>query len=429
MVVIRLRIIMSNIFHKIHQRASQHKKLIENFSYLSALQVFNILIPLITFPYLIRVLGKETYGLVVFAQAIAGYFVVLVGFGFNITATREVSIHRGDNIKLSEILSSVLIIKGVLLLISFIILSTLIFFIPQAKGYESLFYLSMWFCFYDIMFPGWYFQGIEQMKWITYISLIMRLSFVGLIFIFIRNQSDFLLVPIFNGIGAIIAGSVALIIIFKKHKIKFRLQTFQVLKYYFKTATPIFISNISSSLYSTSNKVIIGVFLGMEEVSYYDLAEKITNILKIPQSIISQTIFPKISKEKNIKFIKRMFKLSILVNIGLVIILFIFTKDIIFILGSEQMIPAQTVVVIISLTVPFIAMSNIFGVQILIPFGYSKIYAKIIIATGLIYLLQLIFLWVSFEITIITISIITLTTEMFVSTTTFYFCKKNNLWY
>ena len=69
-----------------------NKVLVQNFSYLSALQIFNLLIPLITYPYLIRVVGKETYGLVVFAQAIIGYLVILTDFGFNISATREVSV-------------------------------------------------------------------------------------------------------------------------------------------------------------------------------------------------------------------------------------------------------------------------------------------------------------------------------------------------
>ena len=81
--------------------------LIRNFSYLSLLQVFNLILPLIVYPYLIRVLGKETYGLVVFAQSLVFYLVILVGFGFNISATKEVSIHRNDSKKLGEIVSSV----------------------------------------------------------------------------------------------------------------------------------------------------------------------------------------------------------------------------------------------------------------------------------------------------------------------------------
>jgi len=78
-----------------------------------------MLIPLLTYPYLIRVLGKETYGLVVFVQAIVAYMVILVGFGFNISATREISIHRENKEKLNEIVSSVLIVKSLFFFLPF----------------------------------------------------------------------------------------------------------------------------------------------------------------------------------------------------------------------------------------------------------------------------------------------------------------------
>jgi len=138
----------------------------------------------------------------------------------------------------------------------------------------------------------WYFQGIERMKYITYINLISRLIFLGLIFVFIHNPNDFLFVPIIYGIGALVSGSIALVIIFGNHQISFKWQPFQNLRYYFMDSFPIFVSNVSISLYVSTNKVITGTFLGMSEVAYYDLAEKLTSVLKLPQGILSQSLFP-----------------------------------------------------------------------------------------------------------------------------------------
>jgi len=413
---------------KISSKLLKYKTLIQSFSYLSLLQLINMALPLITFPYLIRVLGKDTYGLVVFAQAVCGYLVILVGFGFSITGTQEVSIHRENKDKLSEIISSIFIIKGVLLLIAFLILAVLLYFIPQAKGYKCLFFLSMWYCLYDVIFPGWYFQGIERMKYITVIILIMRTTFLVLIFIFIKAPTDFLLVPIMYGIGALTAGISALFIIFSVHKIKFVWPDSKVLSYYFKSSVPIFISNISNSLYASTNKVLIGTFLGMEDVAYYDLAEKLTNVLKIPQGILSQSLFPKISKDKDLVFVKKMFKYSLILNIGLLVFFVLFSTKIIIVLGSKQMLPALNVVIISSLTVPIMSMSNIWGIQMLIPFGYIKKYTRIILLSGLIYLLQLLVLWFTFKFSIIGITIVTLNTEIFVSLLSCYYCKKYKLW-
>lgn len=405
-----------------------HKTLIQNFSYLSALQIFNLLIPLITYPYLIRVLGKETYGLVVFAQAVVGYLVILVGFGFNISATKEISIHRDNKEKLSEIVSSVLIIKLFLFILSSVILVALLLIIPQAKGYETLFLLMLWMCLYDVIFPVWYFQGIEQMKYITYITLVSRLSFLGLIFVFIHIPSDYLFIPIINGIGALLAGITSLFIIFGKHRILFGLQPVERLKFYFKDSIPIFVSNVSIKLYVSTNKVIVGSFLGMAEVAYYDLAEKLVSVLKMPMAILSQSLFPKISKEKNLQFVKQIFKLSLLANISFYLLFILLSKYIVLFLGGKTMLEAVLIVNLLAFTVPVIAMSNIFGIQLLLTFGHNKTFSGIIVGSGIFYLLQAIVIWGIWRFSLINVTVITVTTEVFVTVTMFYYCKKYNLW-
>lgn len=130
---------MNKFINSLKEKAIKHKTLIENFSSLTVFQILNLLLPLLTYPYLIRVLGIEIYGLVVFAQAIIGYLLILVGFGFNISATKEISIHRDNKDKLSEIASSVLTIKAGLFVLSLILLAIALYFIPQAEGYEMLF--------------------------------------------------------------------------------------------------------------------------------------------------------------------------------------------------------------------------------------------------------------------------------------------------
>lgn len=409
-------------------KASTYKTLIQNFSYLSVLQIFNMLVPLFTYPYLIKVLGKETYGLVVFAQAIVAYLVIVVGFGFNISATREISIHRDSKEKLSEIVSSILIIKGILFLLCSIILGCLLIFISKAHGYEYLFLFSLWACLNEVIFPIWYFEGIEQMRYITYVTLLSRLIFLGLIFIWINSAMDYLYVPIIYGIGALAAGGIALIMVFGKHKIQFKWQSIQTLKYYIKDSIPIFISNVSIVLYVNTNKVIIGSFLGMGELAYYDLAEKITSILKIPQSILSQTLFPKVNNDKDIQFIKKIFFFSIIFHCFLVLLLILLSEQIVIALGGKQMLQAIWVVNLLALSIPFIIASNFFGILILIPFGYKKIFSTIIISSGIIYGLFIFMLNFTIGFSITTITSSTIFTEIFVASSMYYYIKKLNLW-
>ena len=416
------------MINKLKKTIRANKVIVQNLSYLSVLQLFNMAVPLLTYPYLIRVLGKETYGLVIFAQALVSYLVILVNFGFNISATKEISVHRNNKYKISEIVSSVFILKGILFLLSVVILFILLNVIPQAEGYKILFYLTMYLCLYDWIFPIWYFQGIERMKYITILNVVSRSIFLILIFVFIHSRDDFLWLPIINGMGAIVASLIALYIIIVKQKVSLTLPSSKVIFSYFKDSVPIFISNVSIRLYVSSNKVIIGTFLGMGDIAYYDLAEKIVRLLKTPQGILNQVLFPKISKEKDIGFVKRIFKISFWMNMALLVLVLVFSKPMIMFLGGADMLPAIPVVVILSITIPIVAMSNVFGIQLLLPFGYNKIFSKIMVSSALFYAILLAILWITIGFTIEYISIITVITEVFVVIVMYYYCLQNKLW-
>lgn len=407
---------------------SNNKTLVENFSYLSLLQIFNLILPLLSYPYLIRVLGVSIYGKIIFAQAIISYFVVFVGFGFNLSATKEVSIYRDDKSKLSEIVSSVLIIKTLIFCVSLVVLLPILFFLKEASENKPLYLATLWMCIYEIAFPSFYFQGIEKMKYSSVISLVVRSIFVILIFVFIHSKSDYMYVPILNLLGAFLVGVSSMYILFYSHKLRFYLPEVKVLKMYFNGSVPVFLSNVSSQIYVNSNKVLIGLFLGMNEVSYYDMGEKILNILRIPQGILSQVVFPKISHDRNIVFIKKIFKYSLILNGVLFVLLFVFSDFIIVTIGGQQMLPSKWVVIILGLTLPIVAISNVFGILVLIPFGFNKLFLRIIVFSGVIFVIQFLTLWVTNWITIHSLCFITVTTEGFVSFLMYYYCLKNNLW-
>jgi O-antigen/teichoic acid export membrane protein len=410
------------------QIIKSNKTIIENFSYLSLLQVFNMVVPLFTYPYIINVLGIDIYGRIIFAQAFIGYFVILINFGFNISATKEVSIHRDNKEKLNEIVSSIFIIKFFLLLISVFSFIVIMHFTDLAENYELLFYITLYLCFIDWLFPIWYFQGIQKMKYITFINVISRTAFLVLIFVLIKKQEDYLFFPIINAIGGVISILASLFFIFYKDQIKFLIPAKPTLIFYFKESIPIFISNVSVNLYASSSKFIIGIFLGMNSVAFYDLAEKLITLLRAPQGILSQTIFPKISREKDIGFVKKVFKISVWVNIGIYLVFLTLLRPIVVLLGGEEMLPAIPVTIILGLTIPITAMSNIFGIQLLLPFGYNREFSIGIVTSGFIYLALIILTKFIFGFSIENISLITVLTELFVTILMFNYCLKFNLW-
>jgi PST family polysaccharide transporter len=411
----------------LREKAGRHKTLIQNFSYLSALQVFNMLLPLITYPYLIRILGKETYGLIIFSQAIIGYLVIMVSFGFNITATKEVSIYRDNKEKLSEIISSVLIIKGIFFVLAFFILSILLYFIPQAHGYEMLFYLTMYMCLYELIFPIFYFQGIEKMKYMTYLNLVSRLIFLALIFILVKSKSDYLLVPLISGIGATIAGVISIILILRDG-IVFNKQSIRILTYYFKNSYVMALAYASNTFKSNFNIIIVKFLFSFSEVAYFDLALKISNIGNTFLELISQTVFPKMSREKDPEFLKNIIILSLGASFLFIFFTQIFAAPIIGLLGGIEMMPATNILRIMVFFIPVYIMGALLGRNCLIVHGFDKQVLLSMLYSSIVYISIIGFLYlIDINIPLSGLILVYIISFAFETTYRYIICKSKNL--
>lgn len=225
------------------------KRLLSNFFSLSVLQAFTYILPLLTLPYLVRVLGVKNFGLVTFAQAFIVYFNILVDYGFNLSATREISIHRDNEEKVTEIFNSVMIIKSILIGVSFVILNLVVFSFEKFSSEWELYYLTFLWVIGQAFFPVWYFQGMEQMKYITVINITSKVIFTALIFVVIQNESDYKYVPLLNGTGVLTGAIISIWIIHNKFKQVFKIYDFDTLKKHFWIALSFFIESVSIYLY------------------------------------------------------------------------------------------------------------------------------------------------------------------------------------
>lgn len=308
-------------FHSIKNKITEHRSILDNFYYLSLTQLFNLIYPLITYPYLVKTLGASVFGLVVFIQALCGYFSMIVIWGFDTTATKEISIFRNNKQKLSEIISSVFIIRFILWCICFIFFIFLINIIPQLNEYKYLCFFTFFISLNELMVPIWYFRGIEKMKYITYITIFIRSIFLITIFLFIHKPDDYLYVPLLNSVGIFCGGVVAIYFVFIKDKNVFIIPSMHILINYMKDAFPIFISDAVVSIKDRFNIIFIGIFLGTTNVAIYDLALKIMNIFMQPISVANHAIFPRISITKNMDFVKKfMFILAVSITILIILI-------------------------------------------------------------------------------------------------------------
>lgn len=407
----------------------EKKRLFSNFFSLSVLQAANYILPLITLPYLVRVLGPEKYGLIAFSQAFIQYFNILTDYGFNLSATREISIHRDSKEKLNEIFSSVMIIKVVLLVISFIIMTIIVFSFEKFRQDWLIYYLTFGIVLGQVLFPVWFFQGMERMKYITYLNITAKLIFTIAIFVFVTGESDYLKVPIFNSAGYIVAGIISLYLIIKEFKTKLKFCTFEKIKNYFKDSTQFFLSRVSVSIYTSSNTFVLGLFTTNVAVGYYSMAEKLYQAMQYLYTPLTQTLYPYITKSKNTKIFKKLFKLVVLMNLILVFVIFIFSSNIFYLLFTEGTSLESIKVFHIFLVVMIVVVPSIMlGYPFLAAMGYPVYANKSVIYGSLIHFVGLFILILIGKIQPVTVALMVLITESCVFLLRMYWVRRNMLW-
>ncbi|WP_299153169.1 oligosaccharide flippase family protein [uncultured Christiangramia sp.] len=294
-----------------------NRTLLENFFSLSALQLVGMILPLITLPYVLRVFGFEKYGIIVFAASLVAYFSALTDFSFKYTATRDVAIFRNSPQKLNLIYSKVLTIKTIFLLLSYLILTIVVWSYSPFYDDRLIYGLTAPILLGQVLFPEWFFQGIEKMKYITFLNLGIKIFFTVCIFIFITEESDYWIYPLLQSAGFLGAGIVGQIILLRKYKIKFFWLKPQRIIRTIQLDTPIFLNSLLPTLYNNSSTFLLGILTNNTAVGVYDSIKKITDISRRLISIISRVFFPYLNRKAHAfsKYKKMMLMVSLFLTL------------------------------------------------------------------------------------------------------------------
>lgn len=315
-----------------------------------------------------------------FANAFVAYFVITTDYGFNLTATKDISINRDNPQKVSEIFSIVISAKILLFFLSALIFTSVILTFDYFYDYRALYCLTFITVAGQVIFPTWLFQGIERMEHLAYLNVSAKLLSTVCLFVFIRGKEDVLLVPLINSMGFVVAGLLAIFVVFIKLKIKFSMPSVNDLAATYREGWYVFLSQLKISLFSTSNVLILGVASGHLAVGYYSAAEKIMRALAMLQVPVTSAVYPSIARDiVNNKFatmqrLKKLLIFGVTAYAIATIVMYIYVNEIISILYNDGM-DESVLVLKIMLCVPMlIFINNIFGTQILLCLGKAKKY-------------------------------------------------------
>jgi len=358
-------------------------KLLTNFFSLSSMQIVSYILPLITIPYLVRVLGVEKFGLIAFAQTIIQYFVLFTDYGFGLSATKQVAEHRDNKNKVIEIFSSVLFIKFCMTLVSFFVLSLIVFNFEMFEKDWLLYYLTFGVAVGQAMFPLWYFQGIEKMHITALVNIVPKLIFTLCIFIFVQNKDDYLYVPLISSLGFIVAGLISLWLALYHFKVSFVFPTMAEVKHQLYEGWHVFLGGLSSNFSLLSVTFILGVLTTPVMVGYYAAVEKIIRPLASLSRPIINSIFPylsssaKLNHKKAYEFSRKISLYAFVFMFMIGIILFIFSDHIVLLVFGKEFGVSSSILKIMAFVPALRSLIDIYGIPNMIIFDLKKVYSKI----------------------------------------------------
>lgn len=354
---------ISEIIKQINS-SKEGKTVFTNFGYLSLLQVAGYVFPLISMPYLARVIGADGFGKIAFASAIVVWIQTISDWGFNLTATRDVAQNRDDKELVSRIFSNVLWARSVLTLLSGIILLLVVLLVPYLRENADIIFVTFLLVPGYILFPEWFFQAIEKMKYTTFFNLFLKLVFTVAVFVFIHKREDYLIQPLLTTIGYLLCGIGALYLIFKKWGYTlYKPQWSEIFKT-IRNSTDVFINNLMPNLYNSFSVMLLGFFGGSTANGIYDGGNRFPVIFYQFQSVLSRAFYPFLSRRPD----KHSFyaKLNIVSALIGAVFLILLSPLVIKIMLGDEFEKSVVVMQILSFSVVFLAMDYTYGTNFLI---------------------------------------------------------------
>ena len=406
---------------------SKYNIIVKNTSYLSILELLKMVMPFIALPYIIRIVGSESYGLIAFIQTMISYFGIFINWGLDISAVKDVAIAKNDKYVLGEIVSSVLLIKFLLWLISLIVLLLLFIFIPMMRENKLLILFAFLSCLSEVFFPVWYFQGRERMKDITLIRSVSILLYVSTLFFVVTKKSDYIYIPLLQSIGLLLSSFISICVVIKRDGIRFSLYNYYIIKRYFIDSIPFFVSRLSVLLNSGMAKIVCGFFFSMQSVAALDIAQKIASASFIPLQMLNQALYPYFARTKDTVLARKGLVFMFLLSLAVMIFVFAIAPFAIGIFAGNQLPESIVLLRIMGLYIVAGGISLYLGTPILVAFGYPKPFNMSVIFSSFILFGFYFILYLSDFMSINNFALVLGISELFIALYRYYYCSINKL--
>lgn len=402
-----------------------NNKVLKNTIMLYIMNIAKMVFPLLTLPYLTRVLSSDMYGLVSYVKNCMIYIQLLIDFGFIFSSVKDIVKANGNKEKIGYIVGNTFFSKFILSIISFLILITMCFSINILQLNIKYVFLSFTAVATTIFLADFLFRGIEKMEYITIIYLISKGVAVILTFLLIKNDGDILYIPLLDIITNVISIVISTIIIHKL-RIKIRISKVKDCVLMLKNSFVYFVSSVATTVFSALNTVLVGIYIpDLTQIAHWSLCISIISVIQGLYAPICNSIYPHMIKKKNLSFIHKTQKICMPIVIIGCIFSFFFAKTALLIVGGEKYISAyklfQYMIPILFFSFP----AQIYGWPTLGAIGMEKTVTTSTIIASVIHIAGLMLLVCFDKFNLIYLAVLKSGTEMVLMTVRMYFVYKN----
>ncbi|WP_250509828.1 flippase [Caballeronia sp. GACF4] len=362
----------------------------KNFTILMTLQVSTYLAPLLTLPWLARVLGPSEYGRLSFALAFSAYFITLTNYSFSLTATPRVSINRDDRAMRSQVFWETILTQSVLALAGFIILLAVTFIVPYLAENRDLLLLGFGMAVGSMLIPTWYFQGVEDLGMISVFVFIGRALSIPAMYVFVRHRGDVDIAMAVNTLVPLCSGIAICTYLYFRRELDFVPVSLPTIFTRLKEGWSVFMATSLVDIYASSNIVLLTFIAGNVAGGYFAAGDKLIRAALNMLQPLKTAAYPRVSflmhhaRDDAFAFLRKMFVLQGSIVSLISVCIFFGAPLAVKLLYGPQFAPTVDVLRWMAFVPLMAGLSDLFGVQTMLPLGMKAQFSRVLIASAVL---------------------------------------------
>lgn len=409
--------------------AIRNNKKIKDFFIYSFGQAINILSPLLITPYIIYICGLEKLGIIAMGQSLAYILIVIVDYSSYIVGVKEISINRDNKEKLEELFKTIYLSKLFLVILVFLFVISMTLTVPYFAKNTLTILLSFSIILGQFLNPTWFFQGVENFKWITIINILSKIIYILGVFVFVKSEQDFVYANFWLGFGVVASSALGLIYLLKKYKFTFKTISISKVKELLIRDFSFCVSQLFFAIRNYSAVLIIGFFAGDYIAGQYKVIEQITNLFRTYLQMFFKFSYSYVcfeidkSMEKGIKLWKKFNGYNFLLALGLMVLVYLFSRNVlVFFKVDKQIFNQLENYLHIALLIPLFTAITLPLEQLIFSLNKNKIYIRLTISMTIFNIVGISFLMKFFG--LFQVFILLILTEIILITIYFSILKK-----